>query len=44
MIKGLDQIQALKECPQLKNLHLQTLSGDLQNPICSLNNYRDNVL
>lgn len=44
MIKGIDQIQSLKECPSLKNVHLQTLSGDFQNPICSLNDYRDNVL
>lgn len=44
MIKSLDSLKALQSCPKLKNLHLQTLSGDGQNPICQLNGYRDNVL
>jgi len=44
MIKGLDSLKALQSCPKLKNFHLQTLSGDGQNPICQLNGYRDNIL
>ena len=44
MIKGLDQIKALQTCSKLKNIHLQKLSGDLENPICLLNDYRENML
>ena len=44
MIKGMDQIKGLKECPALENVHFQALSGDQENPICSLNNYRQNIL
>ena len=43
MIKGLDQLRAIKTCQELKNLHLQSLSGDNENPLCQLNNYRNNV-
>jgi len=34
MIKGVDQLRALKTCTNLKNMHLQTLTGANQNPIC----------
>lgn len=44
MVKGLDALTALKSCNKLKNLHLQTLSGEGQNPICELNGYRNNTL
>ena len=44
MVKGLNSITSLSKCPNLKNIHFQTLSGDQQNPICELNNYRNNVL
>lgn len=44
MIKSLDALESLTSCNKLKNLHLQALSGDHQNPICELNNYRNNVL
>ena len=44
MVKGLNSITSLSSCTNLKNLHFQTLSGDQQNPICELNNYRNNVL
>ncbi len=43
MIKGLEQLRAIKTCPNLKNLHLQTLSADQQNPICQLKDYRSNL-
>jgi hypothetical protein len=43
-IKGLEQLRSLKSCLNLRNLHLQTLGGGSQNPICGLNNYRKNVL
>jgi Leucine-rich repeat (LRR) protein len=44
MIKGLESLKSLQSCIKLKNLHLQTLGGDNQNPICQLNGYRDNLL
>ena len=44
MIKSTDNLKALKSCNKLKNLHLQTLSGDRQNPICQLEGYRNNLL
>jgi hypothetical protein len=44
MVKGIDSLKALQSCKKLKNLHLQTLGGDGQNPICQLNGYRDNLL
>ena len=34
MIKGLNSMTSLNTCPKLRNMHLQTLSGDQQNPIC----------
>lgn len=43
LLKGIDQLRALKGCTALRNLHLQTLAGANENPICSLNNYRTNV-
>jgi len=43
LIKGIEQIRALKTCENLKNLHLQTLDGVNQNPICGLSNYRRNI-
>lgn len=43
MIKSVDSLRAIKTCPQLKNLHLQSLSGQNDNPICQLNNYRGNI-
>ena len=43
MIKGLNSIACLSSCPSLKNLHFQTLSGNQQNPMCELTNYRANV-
>lgn len=44
MIKGQVSIDCLKNCDKLKNLHLQTLSGDMQNPICEMGGYRNKVL
>lgn len=43
LIKGIDQLRALKTCTGLRNLHLQCLSGNNENPICSLNQYRSNI-
>lgn len=43
LIKGIDQLRALKTCTALRNLHLQTLAGNNENPICSLNQYRSNI-
>jgi hypothetical protein len=43
MIKTIDQLRALKTCPNLNNLHLQTLSAQNDNPLCQLNNYRANI-
>ena len=43
MLKGLDQLRAIKTCPNLQNLHLMTLAADAQNPICQLNGYRQNL-
>jgi Leucine-rich repeat (LRR) protein len=43
MLKGIDQLRSLKTCVLLRNLHLQTLGGNNENPICSLGNYRANV-
>lgn len=43
MIKGIDQLRALTDCPQLKNLHLQTLTAHDHNPVCELVSYRSNV-
>ena len=44
MIKGLESLRSLRSCNALKNIHLQTMSGEAQNPICGLNGYRKNVL
>lgn len=44
MIKSMESLKALQSCIRLKNLHLQTLGGDRQNPICQLNNYRESLL
>ena len=44
LIKGLENLKSLKSCTGLKNIHLQTMSGDAMNPICGLNGYRNNVL
>lgn len=44
MVKGTDNLKALQSCIKLRNLHLQTLGADGQNPICQLNNYRENLL
>jgi hypothetical protein len=44
VIKALNNIIKLSTCSKLKNLHLQTLNGELQNPLCELPNYRGSVL
>ena len=44
MLKGIDQMRALADCSALRNLSLQTLSGNDPNPICDLADYRRNLL
>ena len=44
MVKSLESLRSLQSCVKLRNVHLQTLGGDGQNPICQLNSYRDNLL
>jgi hypothetical protein len=44
MIKAMNNIIKVGMCSKLKNLHLQTLNGELQNPICEVPNYRGSVL
>ena len=34
LIKSIDDLRALKTCPSLKNIHLQQLNGEDENPIC----------
>lgn len=44
MLKSIESLSPLKTCDNLKNLHLQSLSGQEQNPVCELSGYRANVL
>lgn len=44
MVKGLEGLKALQSCDRLRNLHMETLTGEGQNPICQLEGYRDNLL